>query len=499
MPKREGDPLLGLTSSQVSDLRSVFSSFAQFGHDRVSAASSAPAGASLAAEEPTLDCARFAKLCRDSRLLDAQLITPQAVDIVFAKAKGAPRERRLRFDRFRHALALLAEVKFGANPDGPAVLAAQVLSAASSLGGGPQLDAVHLPQTSHNIFERLTDSRLYVGTHKERFDHEGRGRGVEGRERVSVGAGTVDLYTGGNVSDLSSIVRPGFRGGTHMNPFARQSASANLPSASPNRVETRTWSPPGKAAAAAGARPVATVSLAQVQSDAQRREAELRAQPPQLPPYRELAPQREVPGEPSLHRYPSPTHSMDSNEARPSTAVLPHWQRQLDGFGDLPAAPNSSSSSSYFPAARSGYEHGARPRPPKVVIESAELEAIFASYCAFGTTAKLVRELDNARFAKLCRETGLVDGRQCKAADADLAFAKVRAASSAEAGVSRRTLAFDDFCQALAIIAPLRFPGDDVLASLQAAVEQIIVAGGPAVLTSSIAPAAAVFDRLKQR
>ena len=38
-----------------------------------------------------------------------------------------------------------------------------------------------------NIFDRLTDSSKYTGTHKHRFDASGRGRGLDGRDRVSKG------------------------------------------------------------------------------------------------------------------------------------------------------------------------------------------------------------------------------------------------------------------------------------------------------------------------
>ena len=41
-----------------------------------------------------------------------------------------------------------------------------------------------------NIFDRLTDTSQYTGTHKHRFDDEGRGRGLDGRDYVSKGAGT---------------------------------------------------------------------------------------------------------------------------------------------------------------------------------------------------------------------------------------------------------------------------------------------------------------------
>ena len=42
-----------------------------------------------------------------------------------------------------------------------------------------------------NIFDRLTDTSQYTGSHKHRFDAQGRGRGLQGRDRTAVGAGYV--------------------------------------------------------------------------------------------------------------------------------------------------------------------------------------------------------------------------------------------------------------------------------------------------------------------
>lgn len=47
-----------------------------------------------------------------------------------------------------------------------------------------------------NIYEKLTDSTLYTGAHKNRFDEKGKGLGAEGRVQNTFG-----------VSDLSQITR----------------------------------------------------------------------------------------------------------------------------------------------------------------------------------------------------------------------------------------------------------------------------------------------------
>ncbi len=65
-----------------------------------------------------------------------------------------------------------------------------------------------------SIFDRLTDSSTYHGTHKHRFDGDGHGKGLAGRDSVSKGgSGTSAVYHGGDVNDLSQITRTGLREG----------------------------------------------------------------------------------------------------------------------------------------------------------------------------------------------------------------------------------------------------------------------------------------------
>ena len=65
------------------------------------------------------------------------------------------------------------------------------------------------------IFDRLSDPRLYTGHHKHRFDENGRGKGVVGRDTAAKGAGNRSSpYRGGAVHDLAQIMRPGFHSPT---------------------------------------------------------------------------------------------------------------------------------------------------------------------------------------------------------------------------------------------------------------------------------------------
>ena len=47
-----------------------------------------------------------------------------------------------------------------------------------------------------NIFDRLTDTSQYTGAHKHRFDAQGRGRGLAGRDRVGKGVGYIGTSRG---------------------------------------------------------------------------------------------------------------------------------------------------------------------------------------------------------------------------------------------------------------------------------------------------------------
>ncbi|KAI9095929.1 p25-alpha-domain-containing protein [Phlyctochytrium arcticum] len=57
-----------------------------------------------------------------------------------------------------------------------------------------------------SVFDRLTDSNQYTGAHKHRFNADGSGKGIVGRDSPSKGGGP-GTYRGGDVKDLSQILR----------------------------------------------------------------------------------------------------------------------------------------------------------------------------------------------------------------------------------------------------------------------------------------------------
>lgn len=71
-----------------------------------------------------------------------------------------------------------------------------------------------------SIFDKLTDPSLYTGSHKHRFDEDGRGRGLEGRDSVAKGLGTgavLSYYGDGPVLSIAQLVRNEKLDPGHMN------------------------------------------------------------------------------------------------------------------------------------------------------------------------------------------------------------------------------------------------------------------------------------------
>ena len=122
-----------------------------------------------------LDSARWTKLLRDAGI-HAPGFGANATDVVWSKC--CPRGvRRMCFDTFIIGLGLVAEARFpGANTSDSFAAVVQAVLACR----GPVLTAVSAPppSTGEGVFGKLTNAALYTGTHRLRFDADGRGRGL---------------------------------------------------------------------------------------------------------------------------------------------------------------------------------------------------------------------------------------------------------------------------------------------------------------------------------
>lgn len=86
-------------------------------------------------------------------------------------------------------------------------------------------------------------------------------------------------------------------------------------------------------------------------------------------------------------------------------------------------------------------------------------------------------QLDNAKFAKLCRESGVIDKRVTPAS-VDITFSKVKSKT-------KRVIGYDEFLAALRSLAHEKYPADEPHAAADKLVEHIVSAGGPALVGTS--------------
>jgi len=127
-----------------------------------------------------MDGPRFVKFAKDTKLVDAKF-PASSVDLVFADVKVKPKaDRRISFPQFKVALQLLAEKKHAGDAPGLDKVYKKIFAA-----GGPV--AVGTKAEDDAILKKMTDTSLYTGAHKERFDDGGKGKGLGGRESVAKG------------------------------------------------------------------------------------------------------------------------------------------------------------------------------------------------------------------------------------------------------------------------------------------------------------------------
>uniref|UniRef100_A0A8D0GGG0 Tubulin polymerization promoting protein family member 2 n=1 Tax=Sphenodon punctatus TaxID=8508 RepID=A0A8D0GGG0_SPHPU len=137
----------------------------------------------------------FSKMCKECGVMDGKAVTSTDVDIVFnkVKTKGA---RNITFAEFQQAMKELCGKRFkGKSPE-------EALQAMYALTEGKEPGNVGVTKaTTAGGVDRLTDTRKYTGSHKERFDESGKGKGMAGRENLNNNTGYVGAYKGANTYD----------------------------------------------------------------------------------------------------------------------------------------------------------------------------------------------------------------------------------------------------------------------------------------------------------
>ncbi|KAM5235249.1 tubulin polymerization-promoting protein family member 2 [Ctenodactylus gundi] len=137
----------------------------------------------------------FSKLCKDCNIMDGKTVTSTDVDIVFSKVK-AKNARTITYLQFQDAMKELGQKRFkGMSPDEALENIFKLME-----GKDPATTGVTKATTAGAV-DRLTDTSKYTGTHKERFDESGKGKGIAGREDTPDHSGYVSGYKGAGTYD----------------------------------------------------------------------------------------------------------------------------------------------------------------------------------------------------------------------------------------------------------------------------------------------------------
>ncbi|XP_066848480.1 tubulin polymerization-promoting protein isoform X2 [Anser cygnoides] len=170
----------------------------------------------------------WSKLCKDCHVIDGKNVTVTDVDIVFSKIKVAKvcspcflwcacnmslvnlgenlgenkfiddteksciwgkSSRTITFEQFKEALQELSKKRFKDKSDEEAVQEIYKLIE----GKAPVISGVTKAISSPTV-SRLTDTSKFTGSHKERFDPSGKGKGRAGREDLVDASGYVSGY-----------------------------------------------------------------------------------------------------------------------------------------------------------------------------------------------------------------------------------------------------------------------------------------------------------------
>ncbi|XP_078399083.1 tubulin polymerization-promoting protein family member 3-like [Cetorhinus maximus] len=137
----------------------------------------------------------WSKICKDCKVIDGKTVTSTDVDILFSKVKSKS-ARVITFEEFKMALVELAPKRFKGKSHEEAVSSIYALIA----GRDPTNAGVTVAHKGGGV-ERLTDTSKYTGSHKERFDESGKGKGLTGREDLIANTGYVGNYKGAGTYD----------------------------------------------------------------------------------------------------------------------------------------------------------------------------------------------------------------------------------------------------------------------------------------------------------
>ncbi|NXI40480.1 TPPP2 protein, partial [Galbula dea] len=168
-------------SCKMSGIETTFRKFAVYGD--------------TAASGNDMTGKNFSKMCKECGVMDGKAVTSTDIDIVFnkVKTKGA---RTITFAEFQEAMKEICTKRFkGKSPE-------EALQAVYGLMEGKEPGNVGATKaTKVGGVDRLTDTSKYTGSHKERFDESGKGKGLAGRRDATDNSGYVGAYKGAGTYD----------------------------------------------------------------------------------------------------------------------------------------------------------------------------------------------------------------------------------------------------------------------------------------------------------
>ncbi|XP_044518241.1 tubulin polymerization-promoting protein family member 2 [Gracilinanus agilis] len=137
----------------------------------------------------------FSKMCKDCGIMDGKIITSTDVDIVFSKVKKK-NARTISWSECQIALKEMGQKRFKDKSPDDALQSMLALMANKV----PASTGVTKTVAVGGV-DRLTDPSKFTGSHKERFDDSGKGKGKAGREETTENTGYVGGYKGAGTYD----------------------------------------------------------------------------------------------------------------------------------------------------------------------------------------------------------------------------------------------------------------------------------------------------------
>ncbi|KAI6178257.1 P25-alpha [Aphelenchoides besseyi] len=133
----------------------------------------------------------FDKWLTDAGVIDKKNITTIMTGISFSKVTGP--KKKANFSETKEVLANVAKDRATTSKKDVQDELDDIIEKLSKLEA-PVVKVAVKPETQSNVYERLTDTKKYTGSHKERFDESGKGKGKAGRVDIVENTGYVSSY-----------------------------------------------------------------------------------------------------------------------------------------------------------------------------------------------------------------------------------------------------------------------------------------------------------------